>query len=678
MKTPYFDESTSLKKSFSETVDDTRLRIRTGSYDPDDRPAPPVNLRVLIRVREVKTRLEFKAIVRCDPLTANTCQADIERYIFQIRFTNAAGVPQEYDFDTEHPPSKVVLHTKRIDGKEVFDSDNDEPHVAWNQIPHPKSWHIQGRARILDKHHRKSDWSPWTTPILPIQEGLPKPPAPVITNLDFLKDAGGRDAKYEGRVQFNEVVNWDVPGGDKEDDMARYMWKVQVQIGGAGAWRLLRKGTIEDKDNDEDDSAGTGRFNFGQVHRRHKYRVKMRSVDRWNRRGDWTTWYPTINGVNVAQDTPPAVSIVDWIDYKNRRGVRWEAPEDAQDINNNIAKIEIWMARNSSFTDIVAKHHSGAGHGVFRQHIRPADRSVNFYLRLRTIDGEGDKGPWQPSSSGQVLNGIDGDEGGGTRRPVGTIRHFHGPLNKMPEGYILANGDPLSTIGTYAELFGVIGYTYGGSGTTFYLPDLRRRALRGVGTGQTLGDTEGQAESNRVEQHGNHKDHKHKHHHKRRRKDHSDDGGGDSDMDATPHDHYIPGFSTQTGQINTVNAGNQTAQAAGPAHEHSISAFYTNRGGQHTHGVSRTSRRTQNAPYIPGFGYTAHMPHEDEWVEHSDGASIYQDSLTGGWRSDGTVWNAGPTDPYGNDITIDEEGAASGHKHHGHMRAHPIIAYSSA
>jgi hypothetical protein len=49
-----------------------------------------------------------------------------------------------------------------------------------------------------------------------------------------------------------------------------------------------------------------------------------------------------------------------------------------------------------------------------------------------------------------------------------------------PDGWLVANGASISTI-TYAALFQKIGYTYGGSGTTFNIPDLRGLFIRGVG-----------------------------------------------------------------------------------------------------------------------------------------------------------------------------------------------------
>ena len=47
-----------------------------------------------------------------------------------------------------------------------------------------------------------------------------------------------------------------------------------------------------------------------------------------------------------------------------------------------------------------------------------------------------------------------------------------------PSGYLFCYGQPLSTT-TYAALFAALGYTYGGSGSAFNLPDLRGRVIAG-------------------------------------------------------------------------------------------------------------------------------------------------------------------------------------------------------
>jgi microcystin-dependent protein len=72
--------------------------------------------------------------------------------------------------------------------------------------------------------------------------------------------------------------------------------------------------------------------------------------------------------------------------------------------------------------------------------------------------------------------------------------------NADTANFLICNGRSLSTT-TYATLFAVIGYSYGGSGATFLLPDLRGRAPVGVGTKVALGSTEGLTEPQRSPSH---------------------------------------------------------------------------------------------------------------------------------------------------------------------------------
>lgn len=67
--------------------------------------------------------------------------------------------------------------------------------------------------------------------------------------------------------------------------------------------------------------------------------------------------------------------------------------------------------------------------------------------------------------------------------PPGVVLPFAG--SSPPEGWLLCQGQPLNTT-TYAALFAAIGYTYGGFGANFNLPDTRGIFLRGIGT-QTIG-----------------------------------------------------------------------------------------------------------------------------------------------------------------------------------------------
>jgi microcystin-dependent protein len=81
---------------------------------------------------------------------------------------------------------------------------------------------------------------------------------------------------------------------------------------------------------------------------------------------------------------------------------------------------------------------------------------------------------------------------GGT--PTGVIAQFAGAA--APNGYLLCQGQTLSTT-AYANLFATIGYTYGGGGTSFKIPDLQSRIPVGKGPDtefDTLGETGGAKE----------------------------------------------------------------------------------------------------------------------------------------------------------------------------------------
>ena len=66
--------------------------------------------------------------------------------------------------------------------------------------------------------------------------------------------------------------------------------------------------------------------------------------------------------------------------------------------------------------------------------------------------------------------------------PSGAVMPF--ARNSAPSGWLAADGASVSTA-TYAALFDAIGYTYGGSGGSFNLPDLRGIFVRGGGS-QTI------------------------------------------------------------------------------------------------------------------------------------------------------------------------------------------------
>lgn len=79
--------------------------------------------------------------------------------------------------------------------------------------------------------------------------------------------------------------------------------------------------------------------------------------------------------------------------------------------------------------------------------------------------------------------------------PYGTIIQYAGQT--APGGWALCDGTRVSIYGTYSNLFGAIGYLYGGFDNSFNLPNLCGRVPIGAGSGsglttRTLGQTGGE------------------------------------------------------------------------------------------------------------------------------------------------------------------------------------------
>lgn len=100
----------------------------------------------------------------------------------------------------------------------------------------------------------------------------------------------------------------------------------------------------------------------------------------------------------------------------------------------------------------------------------------DFYIdtSTSTIYGPKTSGSW---GSGTSLIGPS------VSAPTGAMLQFGG--STAPAGYLLCDGSSYSTT-TYADLYAVIGTTYGSGSGTFQVPDLRGRVPMGAGTGTGL------------------------------------------------------------------------------------------------------------------------------------------------------------------------------------------------
>lgn len=160
--------------------------------------------------------------------------------------------------------------------------------------------------------------------------------------------------------------------------------------------------------------------------------------------------------------------------------------------------------------------------------------------------------------------------------PIGEVIMW--PAAAAPAGFLLCDGAQYDgTDPDYAALFGVLGLTYGGSGTDFDVPDLRQRFPLGKavsGTGAALGDAGGAI------------DHKHTN-------PDVDSAGGHTHADGTlaaadagshAHDVNITSFSSGSGGIHDhggatgIPSGNNRGEPAGSVI-----------GASHTHGINNES-----------------------------------------------------------------------------------------
>lgn len=76
--------------------------------------------------------------------------------------------------------------------------------------------------------------------------------------------------------------------------------------------------------------------------------------------------------------------------------------------------------------------------------------------------------------------------------PVGTIRMFAGPMDKVPEGWLACNGATYDAE-DYPKLYAIIGTSYGNTPPSgkFNVPNLSGNFTRHAGGGKNIGDTGG-------------------------------------------------------------------------------------------------------------------------------------------------------------------------------------------
>jgi hypothetical protein len=211
------------------------------------------------------------------------------------------------------------------DPGQVID-DDDRLHVITEELPRPKTWYWQARVRAEDKEGCKGDFTDWTAPGLPWTGANPQPPAPTFGANPITFDRVGRGKRRRTRLKFtfNEVLNWDVPGGDREDDLRHYLVVIDRSDDGI-TWDgtpWYRKKLVPSRQDTDADTTRTVHF---RVARGQWYRAKVKSFDRFNRSGPFSAFTDAaLPFDDVQPPRPENVRIFD--NSVDRIVVDWTAP----------------------------------------------------------------------------------------------------------------------------------------------------------------------------------------------------------------------------------------------------------------------------------------------------------------------------------------------------------------
>ena len=174
----------------------------------------------------------------------------------------------------------------------------------------------------------------------------------------------------------------------------------------------------------------------------------------------------------------------------------------------------------------------------------------------------------------EEVNNLKTQIAGLSPAPVGSIQMW--PSDTLPKDYHLCDGSTLN-ISDYPSLYAVLGTTYGGSGSTFKLPNMQGLFVAGKGTNNysSLGATGG---ANTVELDMNNIP-KHNHNTSTSTTD------GDVTITSGSHNHAIAG-GYGSGSTYRVPKGDITKSGSASTTE----IFYTNNDGSHSHNIPLKAR----------------------------------------------------------------------------------------
>ena len=209
----------------------------------------------------------------------------------------------------------------------------------------------------------------------------------------------------------------------------------------------------------------------------------------------------------------------------------------------------------------------------------------SLYYRRGTPDGSSSGVYVKTSGTGW----IELAQNVGPHVPIGGMVAWPSP-NAAPTGFIEANGQSLNR-NSFPALFSVLGYTWGGSGDNFNVPDMNNRYLRGTTVPGTVGTPVGSDSvtlaQNQIPSHSHDISHTHNVNHSHA-VGHSHAAGTSGSGGA--HGHDASGSSTGGSHAHNTSIGAGTG-----THNHSVSTSgNTNSAGVHDHATIPSTMTNTN------------------------------------------------------------------------------------
>jgi hypothetical protein len=207
-------------------------------------------------------------------------------------------------------------------------------------------------------------------------------------------------------------------------DVARYVFQIRRSNAAGTAWITYTRGAeehfiqrektknarAEDRDNNN-----KVQCIFPNIRKRHSWKLRVRSVDIFGRRGDWSDW--TLVGTASETDSPPGVKhpitgaagfLVE-IDPKRIR-VTWDNDTDSDDPDADlkdphleISHAQIQVSDRSDFSKALSDLYKADRHvdGETKAFRKKRSQRGPFWVRVRNVNGSGKKSAWITQSGNQ-------------------------------------------------------------------------------------------------------------------------------------------------------------------------------------------------------------------------------------------------------------------------------------